>query len=336
MKAVSRRRFMIAGALGAAALGTPVFRSWAAERQAPKVLPVGQKYITSYYQFTDEAVRALAAGALPNGPEYLHVFVQSAPGTKPRPRTAKAVQSCGSSFKYGYAFDLHKYAMWKEAGDDQLKAWATEFRAAALDSAAPADYFAFNEMPDDAPQHPELRRKVAALVRHLHSAGGGPALRGVFYFTQRNLTPVTWVGESEELWEVLDETCDLVVGEHFESGRFVARHTPQQIADLFDVPPRWMVASGDPRRIRIARDKYAVLSSTYYGPQSTNWAGLRSDQASPEELKRFLETLVTATRLSEFGKRRIVFSPLQTLNLDRRLYPILAEVIKADRCGKRD
>jgi hypothetical protein len=337
MDAISRREFLMRGAVGAAAAALwPSARSSGATATTAATTMAGGKYITSYYQFADEAVKTLAAGALPNGPEYLHIFVQSAPGTKPRPRTTKVVQNCGSSFKYGYAFDLNKYPTWKEAGDDQLKAWAAEFRAAALDARAPADYFAFNEMPDDAPHHPELRRKVATLVRHLYSAGGGPDLRGVFYFTQKNLMPATWVGESEELWEVLDETCDLVVGEHFESGRFVARHTPQQIAELFDVPPRWMVASGDPRRIRIARDKYAVLSSTYYGPRSTNWAGLRSDQASPEELKRFLETLVSATRLSEFGKRRIVFSPLQTFNLDRRLYPILAEVLKADRCGKRD
>lgn len=337
MQRPSRREILAASAAAAAtALVGSQTSTGRAALSFPPALPIGQRYVTSYYQFTDEAVKTLAAGALPNGPEYLHIFVQSAPGTKPRPHAAKVVQGCGSSFKYGYAFDLHKYATWKEAGDDQLKAWAIEFRAAALDAHAPADYFAFNEMPDEAPQHPEWRRKVAALVRHLHSAGGGPALRGVFYFTQKNLTPATWAGESEELWEALDQTCDLVVGEHFETGRFVARHSSQEIANLFDVPPRWMVASGDPRRIRIARDKYAVLSSTYYGPHSTNWAGLRSDQASPEELKRFLETLVTATRMSEFGKRRIVLSPLQTSNLDPRLYPVLAEVLKADRCGKRD
>jgi hypothetical protein len=63
---------------------------------------------------------------------------------------------------------------------------------------------------------------------------------------------------------------------------------------------------------------------------------LRTDQASPDDLKRYLTTLVSATRMSEFGKRRIVFSPLQTFNLDARLYPVLAEVIKADRCGKRE
>ena len=99
---------------------------------------------------------------------------------------------------------------------------------------------------------------------------------------------------------------------------------------------RWMMASGDPHRIRIARDKYAVISSTYYGPHATNWAGVRSDQVSLEELKKYLAAVVLATRMSEFGKRRIVFSPLQTFNLDERLYPVLAEVIKADRCGRRE
>lgn len=331
MNRVSRREFLVAGAAGAAAAAL----ANAGATAAPGMV-TGGKYITSYYQFTDEAVRILAREALPNGPEYLHIFVQSAPGTKPRPHPARLVRSCGSSFKYGYAFDLNKYNEWKEASDDQLRAWAMEFREAALDSSAPADYFAFNEMPDEAPQHPELRRKIAKWVRLFHSAGGGPEFRGVFYFTQKNLTPATWVGQSEELWEALDDTCDLVVGEHFETGRFVERHTLQQIADLYDVPPGWMVASGDPRRIRIARQKYAVISSTYYGPRSTNWAGLRSDQASPEDLRRYLEALVKATRMSEFGKRRIVFSPLQTFNLDERLYPILAEVIREDRCGKRD
>lgn len=332
MKSVSRREFLAAGVVATASAGFGS-RAWAEPSRTGGAASSG-KYITSYYQFSDEAVKTLAESALPNGPEYLHIFVQSAPGTKPRPRTTKVVQSCGSSFKYGYAFDLNKYPTWQEASDDQLKAWAVEFRGAALNASAPADYFAFNEMPDEAPKHPELRQKIAKWVRCLSSAGGGPELRGVFYFTQKNLNPAGWVGQSEELWQVLDDTCDLVVGEHFESGRFVSRQTPRQIADLFDVPPRWMVASGDPRRIRIARDKYAVLSSTYYGSKSTNWAGLRNDQASLEDLKRYLTTLVDATRMSEFGKRRIVFSPLQTSNLDARMYGVLADVIKADRCGR--
>lgn len=331
MQQTSRRNFLASSAVGVSAFGLGLGSAWADPQSDP-----GGRYITSYYQFSDEAVKILARESLPNGPDYLHIFVQSAPGTKPRPHVARVVQSCGSSFKYGYAFDLNKYPEWKEASDDRLKGWAEEFRAAALDSAAPADYFAFNEMPDEAPKHPELRQKIARWMRYFFSVGGGPDLRGVFYFTQKNLTPATWEGQSDELWEVLDDTCDLVVGEHFESYRFVTQHTLQQIANLYDVPPRWMVASGDPHRIRIARDKYAVISSTYYGPKATNWAGVRSDQVPPEQLKKYLEAVVLATRVSEFGKRRIVFSPLQTFNLDERLYPVLAEVIKADRCGRRE
>lgn len=331
MQYLSRRDFLLAGTAGIATASLGLSTAHAAPQR-----DAGGKYITSYYQFTDESVRILAKEALPNGPEYLHIFVQSAPGTKPRPHVTRVVQSCGRSFKYGYAFDLNKYPDWKEASEDRLKGWAEEFRAAALNSAAPADYFAFNEMPDEAPKHPELRRKIAGWVRYLFSAGGGPERRGVFYFTQKNLTPATWEGQSDELWEVLDDTCDLVVGEHFESFQFVTHHSLEQIANLYDVPPRWMVASGDPHRIRIARDKYAVISSTYYGPKATNWAGVRSDQVSPQELKKYFEAVVLATRMSEFGKRRIVFSPLQTFNLDERLYPVLAEVIKADHCGRRE
>ena len=40
--------------------------------------------------------------------------------------------------------------------------------------------------------------------------------------------------------------------------------------------------------------------------------------------------------MSEFGKRRIVFSPLQSSILMPACITSLANVIKADRCGKRD
>lgn len=297
-------------------------------------IPIGQRYITSYYQFGDDAVRILSDGVLPNGPEYLHIFVQSFGDTKPRPHQVRTVHRGGSSFKFGYAFDLHKYK-YQDATDDQLKAWAIEFREAGLDASAPCDYFAFNEMPDEAPLHPELRQKCARLTKYLHSAGGGPKWRGVFYFTQKNLTPATWVGRSDELWEVLDDTCDLVVGERFEKLSFATRRSLAELASFFDVMPKFLARSGDPAQFRIARDKYAILHSTYYGPKSTNWAGLRDDQSSLADLKAYFEKLVTATRMSEFGKRRIVYSPLQTADLDAKMLPVLAEVIKEDRCGKR-
>jgi hypothetical protein len=329
---ISRRSFIGASAAGVLAAGLPAVRTWG---DSAIDVPIGERYITSYYQFTREAFRTLAANTLPNGPEYLHIFVQSAADIRPHRDAVNLVHSGGESFKYGCAFDLHRYK-WQDASDDQLKAWAIEFRTAGLDASATCDYFAFNEMPDEAPAHPEIRQKVARLTRYLHSAGGGPTWRGVFYFTQKNLTPATWVGRSDELWEVIDETCDLVVGERFEKLSFATRHSLPELANFFDVMPKFLAASGDPHQIRIARDKYAILHSTYYGTKSTNWAGLRSDQSSPAELKGYLEKLVTATRMSEFGKRRIVFSPLDTMNLDSRMFGVLAEVIREDRCGKRN
>ena len=331
MKTVSRRGFLGTGAAGILAAGLPAVRT---SDDSVIASATGDKYITSYYQFTEEAFKTLASMALPNGPEYLHIFVQSAPTTLPRKHKVDLVQSAGESFKYGYAFDLHKYD-WQNATDDQLKAWAIEFRTAGLDPSATSDYFAFNEMPDEAPFHPELRQKVARLVRYLYSAGGGPEWRGVFYFTGKNLTPATWISRSDELWEVIDDTCDLVVGERFETFNFATNHSLPDLASFFDVMPKFLANSRDPHQMRIARDKYAILHSTYYGPKSTNCAGLRDDQRSPAELKSYLEKLVTTTRMSEFGKRRIVFSPLETMNLDERMFPVLAEVIKADRCGKR-
>src|ERR1700761_5525230 len=104
MSRFSRREFLLGGAAGAA--GLALGRGPAT---ADATLGAAGKYVTSYYQFTDESVRILAKEALPNGPQYLHVFVQSAPGTKPRPHPARLVQSYGESFKYGYAFDLNKY-----------------------------------------------------------------------------------------------------------------------------------------------------------------------------------------------------------------------------------
>ncbi|HEX5244178.1 MAG TPA: hypothetical protein VFW23_13020, partial [Tepidisphaeraceae bacterium] len=68
MNRLSRREVLIAGALGAMAL--PFGRAWGQRQESSE--SIGHKYITSYYQFTDEAVKILADKALPNGPEYLH------------------------------------------------------------------------------------------------------------------------------------------------------------------------------------------------------------------------------------------------------------------------
>ena len=93
MQPVSRRVFLAAGAMSAATIGLSTASGLAAARP-----DLGRRYITSYYQFTDEAVRILAKEALPNGPEYLHIFVQScsrhqAQAARDRPCRAAAAAS---------------------------------------------------------------------------------------------------------------------------------------------------------------------------------------------------------------------------------------------------
>ncbi len=288
-------------------------------------------WITCFYQFGDRALQVLGGpGGLPNGPDYLHLFSHSHPGMNPHPDTARAVRACGSSFRYALAFDVHKYKDWQTASADQLKAWASAFRDQALDARGPADYFAFNEMPTTGAATPHLREQAAQLLRFLASAGGGPQLRGIFYFTERNLNPQSWQGEADDFWAALDETCVLVVGEHYHSYEFALSHTPAQLADHLFALPKWLKQSGKPAQTAIAARKYAVLHSSYYGPRVTGWAGVQTDKHKPEDLDRYFQYLLAATRLSEFGKRRIAFGPLATTGIDPAMLPALARVLGKD------
>jgi hypothetical protein len=302
---------------------------------SPLVLYAGDEpeepYVTCFYQFGKNALEALSGPeGLPNGPQFLHIFSHSHPGMRPHPETANAVHALGSSFKYVPAFDLHKYPDWLTASDEQLKAWAEEFRAQALDTNGPADYFAFNEMPTTGAATPPLRAQVSKLVRYLHDAGGGPKLRGVFYFTERNLNPQNWQGEADDFWAALDETCDLVVGEHYHNYGFALSHTPEEFADHLFALPRWLQASGRPAQGAIATRKYAVIHSSYYGPEVTGWNGVPSDKHDEGDLEKYFSHLLAATRHSEFGRRRIAFGPLATRNLDPRMLPILTRVLGQD------
>jgi len=298
--------------------------------RVPAAAEEPERSITCFYQFGRHALEALGP-VLPNGPGHLHIFSHSHPGMLPRPETAKAVQARGSSFKYALAFDLHKYKGWTMAPDDQLKEWARKFREQALDPRGPADYFAFNEMPTTGAATPNMRAQAAKLVRYLHSVDGGPKLPGVFYFTERNLNPMNWQGEADDFWAALDETCDLVVGEHYHSYDFAMGKTvPQLTAHLFALPP-WLKESGKAAQLSIASRKYAVLHSTYYGPQVTGWAGLLTDKHDPAAVEKYFEHVIAATRESQYGKRRIASGPLVAKEQDNaRLLPVLARVLEKD------
>ena len=291
-------------------------------------------YITCFYQFSRDSLAALSGpDGLPHGPDDLHIFSASHEGHAPRPEVARNVHACGPSFKYARAIDIWKYQGWQTASDDQLRKWAIEFRDEALPADGPADYFAFNEMPAGAESKPDLQARIARWMRFLHDPNDGrPALGAVFYLVEENLNPATWKGNAiDELWSAIDDTSVLVVGEHYHNQKFLADHTAQQLTDHLFALPQWLDASGKPAQQNIARHKYAVLHSTYYGPAVTDWQGLQQSTSTPGQFKHYLQTLIAATRHSPLGQSRIAFGPLFTSELDEAdLLPALAGVLHQD------
>ena len=298
---------------------------------APPASEPGELYVTHFYQFNKEALKKLGGpDGLSNGKRYLHIFSHSAPGLKGKPETARAVRAAGSSFKYAHPIDIHKYKGWETADDKQLRQWAIEFRAQALDRDGPADLFAFNEMPSDGAEKPELRNRVASWVRHLHDPGSGPKLRGLFYLTHRNLNSANWPGDIDDFWAAIDHTCDWVVGEHYHDWAFAVDWPQQKRVDHLFAFPKWLLDSGKSPRLNIANNKYMVLHSSYYGPNGGNWVGLSNEKYDPAQLKRYFQNLLDATRAHELGKSRIAFGPLVTKDLDLRVLNPLLEVLHAD------
>jgi hypothetical protein len=322
----SRREILKLGALGVASAILSRFAG-----AAPAGTESSELYVTHFYQFGKEAIKKLGGpNGLPNGKRYLHIFSHSAPGLKGKPDTVRAVHALGSSFKYAHPIDIHKYKGWETADDKQLRQWAIEFRAAALDRDGPADLFAFNEMPSDGAAKPEIRDRVASWIRFLHDPGSGPKLRGLFYLTHRNLNVNNWPGESDDFWDAIDQTCDWVVGEHYHDWSFAVDWPLQKRVDHLFAFPQWLIDSGKPSRINIARNKYMVLHSSYYGPHGGNWVGLSNDKFDPAQLKTYFGKLIEATRAHELGRSRIAFGPLVTKDLDLRLLDPLADVLRGD------
>ncbi len=297
--------------------------------EVPRPRDAGPTYVTNFYQFGAEAMKRLPQ-VLPSGKNFLHLMSHSSPGKKPRPKLAQMTRAGGASYKFAHPIDIHKYENWETAPVDQLKRWAVEFREAALDLQVRADLFAFNEMPTDAPENAPQRAQVAKWLRMLHQAGGGPKLRGLFYLTHRCTMPANWKERDEAFWEAIDETCDWVVGEHYHDWKFATQWDKQKQVDHIFGLPRWLIESGKAPLVRIARDKYIVLHSSYYGPAGGNWVGLHNGEYDLAKLKTYFQRLVEATRADELGAWRISFGPLVTKDLDLRLLDPLCEVLAAD------
>ena len=185
-------------------------------------------------------------------------------------------------------------------------------------------------MPSTGCSNPAVRSQVTKFLQALYNAGGGPKLKGVFYFTEKNLNPQNWEGDSDEFWNTLNETCDLVVGEHYHNYEFIFSNSLTQLENHFFALPKWLNKSGKKAQMEIATQKYAVLHSSYYGPDTKGWAGVQSEKHNITALEKYFQYLVQATRQSEFGKRLISFGPLPSKDLESRVYPVIAKVLNQD------
>ncbi len=285
--------------------------------------------VACFYQFDRLALDILSQpNGLPTGPQFLYVFAHSAPGIRARTEMAKLVHSAGKSFKYPHAFDLHNYRDWRHAGDEQLKAWATEFRKVAEESQA--DYFAFNEMPNAGPQDAGLRQRVVRLIRYLNDPGGGPALRGVFFFTESSLDPARWPQPDDDFWAAIDQTCDVVVAEQYHSFEFIMNPSVEKLSDYLFAMPKWRAASGKGPQTSIADRKLTVLHSSYYGPEISGWEGVQNGTHDRGDLIAYFNLLIGATRRSRFGRHRIGFGPLATKGVDDTMLTTLRDALVAD------
>lgn len=356
VKDLSRRSFLQLSALLAAELAIAHSRAL-----ADTAVLGGDRYVTSFYQFNEAAIRRLSQkNALPNGPRFEHIFCQSTPGARAFPELTRMVHAAGASFKFAWAYDAHKHRGWERAGDDDLRKWADEFRTAAFTSDAPPDYFAFNEMPPDGHKDADTRDRVTKLVRYLHDGGneGGPKWRGLFYFVEPNTNPAAWKGDAQEFWETLDQCCDHVVAEHYHTDAFVFSRTVQQMSDHLFTMAHWLADSGSAPQANIAAHKFAILHSSYWGRgyspwtslyrdlcmgkihpdpafyqagRITPWEGMLNDEHESAELEKFFQRCVAATRADDLGKSRIAFGPLAISQpMGPAMLPMLARVLGKD------
>ena len=78
--------------------------------------------------------------------------------------------------------------------------------------------------------------------------------------------------------------------------------------------------------VRAAKEMLSHTSSA-----DIHLPGLEVDaHVTREELEKYLQYVVAATRASEFGKRRIAFGPLATTGEDPAIFPALAKVLRKD------
>jgi hypothetical protein len=298
----TRRQFLKTGLAAAAAASVPVRLG----AQTP------QPRISCFYQVNGEALNYyLEPGVgLPNDPGHIHVFANSHPAANPASASLAAhIHSGGASFRYAPSFDLNDHQGYLDASDAQLAEWAHTFRDIAI--AANADYFAFNELPQDSGSNVRRRVQIMKLLQFLHEPDStGRQLSGIFFMTHRPSMPANWTSRASAFWARVDATCRLVVAEHYHGHGYICGLSEADLGRHLFALRRWLAASGEPAKIRIANSKFTVLHSSHYGQLPSGWQGADPDDVTIGEFRRNLSKCAKVTRNTAGGFNRISFGPL--------------------------
>jgi hypothetical protein len=322
MKDPTRREFITLGLAATAA--TVLARAPQAEGTTLAKLQdtILQVRYSCFYQVSRNVIDLYAdpEHGLPNDEGHIHIFAHSHSSVSADPSLADYIHNAGSSFAYAPAFDLHKYTGWYTASEDQLAAWAREFRDTLI--AAGADYYSFNELPSNAGRDARMRAQIMTLLSYLSEPDdSGNQLQGVFFMTHGPSMPAGWNNPGSDFWQRVNDTSVLVVAEHYHGYGFICNNTEAFLANHCFAMREWLNRSGDPAKVEIANGKFTVLHSSRYGPGPSGWQGGDSNVVSLAQFQRDLSKCAKVTRHTPGGFNRIAFAPMADSYTDRRVHP---------------
>jgi hypothetical protein len=291
--------------------------------------PFGTSRFAVFYQLSGDVLDLYAdpVTGLPAVADHGYVFTQSHASAFASRRTADRIHARRGDFYYAPAFDVWERDGWLTASDAQLRAWAHAFRDEAL--ADHADLFTFNEAPSTTAASEEVRVRIAKLLRYLNEPdASGRRLRGVLYLTEKPSTASNWATPATAFWTAVDDTCDVVIVEHYHSQGYACTLTESQLSTHLFAMRRWLADSGNAAKRRIANQKYTVLHSSRIGPGGSGWAGADSTKTSLAAFQRALSKLTKVTRNTEGGHDRVAFGPITTQITQLGIHPRIALLLR--------
>ncbi len=296
--------------------------------------PMAIERVAAFYQFTPDTLEVLGdpKTGLPNDKDHLYIFTASTPSGV-NANTAKWIHSHGSSFKYGPCFDVGKYTKKEHilsADEATCAKVAREFRDRAIE--AGADYFGYNEAFSDTSRNAETRKRIAWILKYLHEPDAkGRHLDGVFYLVEKNCYPERWQDPDPAFWKTVNETCRLVVAEHYHGHGFLNENSEAYMREHYISWYNWFKNSADPNLRQIAKEKYCILHSTRFGPGDSGWAGANSDK---ETLDSFAVDLAKDFWLSRAlgNPNNICFGPMNNAFTNKAVYQQVLTLLKRHYC----